>query len=199
MVSPLVKYKQLNKSIHLVGFSLGCLVATIFATENEEKVLSLTLIAPAAGLNKKDEDFRSKHVSLNLLHKGLCFYANFPFVSALATPLGGLVLRHLSSLLGPTSQQLAALYSTQKNALVQRAMMQYINSFRFLAALWLTQHQIFGEKDKLVPFTVMRRCEELFPHAHVFVARDAGHNVILHAQRAVATRIIDFLNEHFSS
>jgi len=132
---------SIQQPAHIVGFSLGCLVASLFTTSHPLLVRSLTLIAPAAGFNDAPLDFTPRNPSLNLLQKGLWAYKHVPPTPRAATYLGGVILGALSEHVHPLSSHLQSLKEQEMAAQEMPTPMQYLSSLRYLAGQWLHQHR----------------------------------------------------------
>lgn len=107
-LSHLLMALDIYEPLHVVGFSLGCLIASHYAHEHPSSVRSLTLIAPAAGFNSPT-DFSPSNMALNLLAKGLWAFRSIPLTKEVATFLGGGILALLSKHCCPSPSHLQAL------------------------------------------------------------------------------------------
>ena len=175
--------------LHLLGHSLGCLMAAAFAARHPERVLSLTLCSIAGGHAHLPEPERRK-----LLDQRLHDVAT----------LGprGMAEKRAPRLLGPAAppEALATLVDTmgsvRPDGYTQAARMLSTGDIaadigRLSASL--PGQVIFGDADVITPPARNREIAGLWPGAAVHVIAGAGHALYLEQPQAFNALLADFL------
>ncbi len=160
---------------HLVGFSLGGFIAAHFASQQRDRVKTLTLVAPA-GMRSEE----------------------YPTLDVLATP-GEKIVASLASNFevlkpwlptGPDPEFMGARY--RETTTVARLLWEkpWDPKFkRYLHRINAPTLIVWGDEDKIVPFQQAELWKQALPNAKVQIFKGAGHLVLdekPEAARAVA-------------
>jgi pimeloyl-ACP methyl ester carboxylesterase len=147
--------------VHLVGFSLGGFLAAQFASQQRQRVKTLTLVAPAG--------MRS---------------AEYPTLDVLATP-GDQIVGSLASNFevlkpwlpaGPDPDFIAARY---REATTLARLLPWNPKFlRYLHRIDVPTLIVWGDEDKLVPRQHAELWKKALPNARVEIFKGAGHLVL---------------------
>jgi pimeloyl-ACP methyl ester carboxylesterase len=150
--------------VHLVGFSLGGFLAAQFASQQRQRVKTLTLVAPA-GMRSKE----------------------YPTLDVLATP-GDQIVASLASNFevlkpwlptGPDPEFMGARYreaTTLARLLWEKPwdpkFLRYLHRINVPALI------VWGDEDKLVPPQHAELWKKFLPNARVEIFKGAGHLVL---------------------
>lgn len=166
------------EKVHLVGFSLGGYLAAQFASQQRQRVKSLTLVAPAG--------MRS---------------AEWPMLDVLATP-GEEIVANLASNFdvlkpwlpaGPDPDFMGARYreaTTLARLLWEKPWDQKF--MRYLHRINVPTLIIWGDEDKLVPLQHSDLWKQALPSARVEIFKGAGH-LVLDEKPAAADAVAAFV------
>jgi pimeloyl-ACP methyl ester carboxylesterase len=150
--------------VHLVGFSLGGFIAAHFASQQRDRVKTLTLVAPAG--MRSDE---------------------YPTLDVLATP-GEKIVASLASNFevlkpwlptGPDPEFMGARY--RETTTVARLLWEkpWDPKFkRYLHRINAPTLIVWGDEDKIVPFQQAELWKQALPNAKVQIFKGAGHLVL---------------------
>ncbi len=174
---------------HLLGHSLGCLIAASFARTSPERVLSLSLCSIATGHGRLDADQRGKFLQSRLMDLG---------------ELGarGMAEKRGPRLLGPDASPEMIRLVIDTMAAVNPS--GYAQAARMLSnadvrADITKLHEdmpiqiIFGDHDLITPPAENMEVAELLPAANVYAIRGAGHAVYLERAQEFNRIVIDFI------
>jgi pimeloyl-ACP methyl ester carboxylesterase len=163
--------------VHLVGFSLGGFLAAQFASQQRERVKSLTLVAPA-GMRSKEH----------------------PMLDVLATP-GDKIVASLASNFevlkpwlptGPDPDFMGARYreaTTLARLLWEKPWDPKFQ--RYLHRIDAPTLIVWGDEDKLVPSAHADLWQKALPKAKVAIFKGAGH-LVLDEKREAADAVAAF-------
>ena len=163
--------------VHLVGFSLGGLLAVHFASQQRDRVKTLTLVAPAG--------MRS---------------AEYPGLDVLATP-GEQIIASLTSNFevlkpwlpaGPDPEFMGARYretTTVARLLWEKPLDQKFK--RYLHRIKAPTLIVWGDEDKIVPYQQAELWKKALPNAKVQIFKGAGH-LVLDEKPEAASAVIAF-------
>jgi pimeloyl-ACP methyl ester carboxylesterase len=150
--------------VHLVGFSLGGHIAAQFASQQRERVKTLTLVAPA-GMRSKE----------------------FPIMDVISTP-GEQIVSSLASNFevlkpwlptGPDPEFMGARYREMTS--VARLLWEkpWDPKFRrYLHRINAPTLIVWGDEDKLIPYQHAEIWKQALPNAKVQIFKGAGHLVL---------------------
>jgi len=163
--------------VHLVGFSLGGHIAAQFASQQRDRVKTLTLVAPAG--------MRS---------------AEYPMLDVLATPgeqLVGMLASNFEVLkpwlpTGPDPEFMGARY--RETTTVARLLWEKPWDPKFLRHLHRINTPtliVWGDEDKLIPHQHAEIWKKALPQATVRIFKGAGH-LVLDEKPEAAAAVVDF-------
>jgi pimeloyl-ACP methyl ester carboxylesterase len=163
--------------VHLVGFSLGGHIAAQFASQQRERVKTLTLVAPA-GMRSKE----------------------FPIMDVISTP-GEQIVANLASNFevlkpwlptGPDPEFMGARYREMTS--VARLIWEkpWDPKFRrYLHRINAPTLIVWGDEDKLIPYQHAEIWKQALPNAEVQIFKGAGH-LVLDEKREAADAVAAF-------
>lgn len=180
-------------TVHLVGYSMGGAVATIFAARHPERVSSLTLIAPAGlGIVKND--------NVELLKR--------PLIGDWIVRMFGLRIFHAAAadearrapdptrFLTDFDRQMDyrgygdALLSTLRHFPLTGADAAFTEAGRAARPVMV----IWGEADDTVPFSNAKKLMELMPRAKLYSYPKLGHDIGFSQSAMLSGLIVNFLD-----
>ncbi len=181
------------KQVHLVGHSLGGMIAQAFALAHPERLRSLTLSATSAAFGKRadgvlDQDWRDSFVEqrLGALDRG----------ASMAELAPKLVKGLIGDELDPKGLEQAILGMAAVPEAGYRAAIKCLADFdqeEALAEIHTPTLLIAGEKDPVAPPRVMQRMAGVMPDARLEVLEGSGHLVHLERPDAFNRLLGDFL------
>lgn len=175
-------------SVHLLGHSIGGMVAQEFALHFPEHVRSLVLVATTSAFGSRDGEFQRRFIAertapLDAGHG----------MAALAREL-------VPGLLGDDPDPQAPALAEGSMAAVPeaayRAALECLVTFDRRAALGDYRMPVLlvaGERDRLAPAAVMQRMAARIPDARCVVLPGAGHLLPLERPRELAVVVSEFL------
>ncbi|MEJ2761395.1 MAG: alpha/beta fold hydrolase [Gammaproteobacteria bacterium] len=187
-VSALLEGLVISSRVHLLGHSLGGMVAQQFIADYPGKVASLTLAATSAAFGSRDGDFQKRFISERLgpLDQGLS-------MKQLASSI-------IDSLIGagPDPEMLAIARSSMASVpeASYRANMELLVTFdlrRELGKIRVPTLLVAGEKDTNAPPAVMEKMSSYIPNAQFQCIKDAGHLINLEQPSAFNKVLRKFL------
>jgi pimeloyl-ACP methyl ester carboxylesterase len=171
---------------HLVGHSMGGMMAAEMASVDNRRARSLALIAPA-GMWIDEHPIADIFTALPHELPGLLFYDPAAGAAALT---GGVDFNDMEALVAffiDNSRRLGTagkmLFPIPNRRLSKRI-------YRLKAPTTI----IWGESDNLIPPVYAARWQELIPHATVVTVAEAGHMVLTERPDEVATAIEKLLS-----
>lgn len=173
---------------HLVGHSIGGMVAQQFVARYPEKVSSLTLVATSAAFGGRDGEFQKRFLDERLgpLDKGAT-------MQRLATSI-------VDSLIGknPDPEAIGLAYECMANVSESsyRSNMECLVTFdlrKELGNIRVPTLLIAGEQDTNAPPSVMEKMSSFIPNSRYHCLRDAGHLINLEQPLAFNAVLKDFL------
>lgn len=198
---PSVTFEALSESVailldelgaanaHVLGHSIGGMIAQQFAADHPEKVLSLTLAATSAAFGSKDGEFQKRFLEERLrpLEQGAS-------MAQLADSI-------IDSLIGESPDPDMLAVARQCMAGVSkagyRANMECLVTFdlrKELGNIRAPTLLIAGEKDTNAPPAVMEKMASFIPGAEYRCLQKAGHLVNLEQPAAFNITLREFLN-----
>ncbi len=156
--------------VHLVGHSMGGMVAQEFAVDHQDRLLSLTLSATSPAFGRPDGDFQKKFVAARLepLENGL----------TMANLAQELVDTMMSEKSDPNGRQLAFDCMADVPAETYRAAVQCIVTFEQRANLPNIQVPalvLAGEHDSNAPAAMMEKMASKIPGCRYVCLAGLGH------------------------
>jgi pimeloyl-ACP methyl ester carboxylesterase len=180
------------RSFHLVGHSLGSLIATNYAVRRPERIKSLTLASVAPGHDSlpEDERRRLRDGRLNTLQE--------------------LGVRGMAEVRGPALLSSKATQAMRDSVIETMAALQ---TGGFTQAVWMLSKGdtrsdlsqvkddlpiqiIFGTADRITPPESNRMTASVRPNAPVHTISDAGHAVYIEKPEEFGGLILDFVRRH---
>ena len=177
-----------NRKAHVVGHSIGGMVAQQFIADHPERVESLTLVATSAAFGSRDGDFQRRFLEERLgpLDRGST-------MKQLADSI-------IDSLIGSGPDRDMMEIARECMARVPesgyRANMECLVTFdlrKELGNIGVPTLVIAGEKDKNAPPAVMEKMASFIPNAEFHCVNQAGHLVNLEQPAAFNALLGDFL------
>lgn len=175
--------------VHLVGHSMGGMVAQEFAVDRQDRLLSLTLSATSPAFGKPDGDFQKKFVEARLAP-----LANGKTMADLATELVDTMMSPDSD---PNGRQLAFDCMADVSAATYRAAVECIVTFEQRANLpniGVPTLVLAGETDTNAPAPMMEKMATKIPGARYVCLPMLGHLANLEDPQAFDAALSDFLN-----
>ena len=176
------------QQVHLVGHSMGGMVAQEFAVDRQDRLLSLTLSATSPAFGKPDGDFQKKFVEARLAP-----LANGATMADLATEL---VETMMSPDADPNGRQLAFDCMANVSADTYSAAVECIVTFEQRANLpniTTPTLVIAGEADINAPASMMKKMAAKIPGARYVCLPMLGHLANLEDPQAFDAALSDFL------
>ena len=177
------------EKVHLVGHSMGGMVAQEFAVDRQDRLLSLTLSATSPAFGKSDGDFQKKFVEARLAP-----LANGATMADLATEL---VETMMSEDADPNGRQLAFDCMADVAADTYRAAVECIVTFEQRANLpniSVPTLVLAGETDTNAPASMMAKMAGKIPSARYICLPALGHLANLENPQAYDAALSNFLN-----
>jgi len=174
--------------VHLLGHSLGGMVAQQFIADYPGKVASLTLVATSAAFGGRDGEFQKRFISERLgpLDRGLNMKQLAPSI--------------IDSLIGvdPDPETLAIARRSMANVpdASYRANMELMVTFdlrKELGNIRVPTLVIAGEKDANAPPPVMEKMASFIPNVQFHCVKGAGHLINLEQPSAFNAILRNFL------
>lgn len=187
----MIVLENLNVSqVHLLGHSLGALIAARFAVEHPDRVASLVLASPALG-HKTPPPALSQAVTDRLAAfdtEGPETFAASRAPRLLANPTGTALatVRNQMARLDPTGHRAAARLLSGGDLLTD------------VAQLAVPVRVIVGAEDRITPPEAARRCHAACPDAlrgSMITCPGAGHALATEAPEALAMALSDAISE----
>lgn len=172
-----------NEQVHLVGFSMGGYMAATWATQNQSKVASLTMIgASPYGLTAEEEKRRGQLVTM--LKKGsfqpdkAAYVSRFVHPSHHNNPDVAGVVREMGKDLGAATLLAHTSATTPRPAIIDK-----------LKTCTLPVNIIAAEDDEVVPFSSLQQAADEIPSSHLITVKGAGHMCLLEQPDTLAQSI----------
>ncbi len=174
--------------VHLVGHSMGGMVAQEFSVNNQDRLLSLTLSATSPAFGNPDGDFQKKFVDARLapLNNG----------STMADLAEELVVTMMSPDADPHGKQLAFDCMSDVSTETYRAAIKCIVSFeqrKNLPHIKVPTLVISGEKDTNAPASMMEKMSTKIPNSRYVCLPGLGHLANLEDPLAFDAALSDFI------
>jgi len=174
--------------VHLVGHSMGGMVAQEFSVNNQDRLLSLTLSATSPAFGNPDGDFQKKFVDARLapLNNG----------STMADLAEELVVTMMSADADPHGKQLAFDCMSDVPTETYRAAIKCIVSFeqrKNLPHIKVPTLVISGEKDTNAPASMMEKMSTKIPNSRYVCLPGLGHLANLEDPLAFDAALSDFI------
>lgn len=183
---------QLRRPVHLVGLSMGAIIATEFALRHGTRVASLTLIDPAGF--SVDLPGQAAMLSVPLLGDYLMHAFGDPFLVA-GNAKGVYDKSLVPALRARFMPQLA--YVGYKRAILSSARLMpladFTDSYRKLARRPLKVEVFWGEQDEITPVAGAALARKILPRAKVTLIEGAGHLSHYEKPEVVTAVLLDFL------
>lgn len=176
---------------HLVGLSMGGVIALDFVSRYPERVATLTLCDTAPGFSHLDEEQRREFIRIRQepLLAGMEPKDIAPVVAKTllsTTPRPGTFERLVASM--------AALHK-QSYLKTITGMVNYTRSFE-LEKINVPSLVVVGDEDRLTPPTMSREMARRIPGARLTVIAGAGHLSNIEQPEAFNRALLEFLTEH---
>lgn len=175
--------------VHLVGHSMGGMVAQEFAVAHQDRLKSLTLSATSPAFGSPDGDFQKKFVEARLAP-----LANGATMDDLATEL---VETMMSADADPNGRQLAHDCMSNMSAETYRAAVECIVTFEQRANLpniSVPTLALVGETDTNAPAAMMEKMAAKIPGCRFVCLPELGHLANLEDPQAFDAALSAFLD-----
>ena len=177
------------EKVHLVGHSMGGMVAQEFAVARQDRLLSLTLSATSPAFGSPDGDFQKKFVEDRL--------APLAGGGTMADLAAGMVDTMMSEDADPNGRQLALDCMADVSSGTYRDAVKCIVTFEQRANLPNIQVPtlvLAGETDTNAPAPMMEKMAAKIPGARFVCLAGLGHLANLEDPQAFDAALGDFLN-----
>jgi len=186
---------DLDDRVHLVGLSMGGVIASEFALRHPRRVASLTLIDPAGF--SVDVPIQARLLALPLVGEYvLKAFGEGVLVSANARGVHDQAL--VPALQAKFTPQMA--YRGYKRAILSSMrnmpLSDFRDRYRELGGSGLPVQIFWGRQDRITPFEGAQVAETLIPQARVHAIDGAGHLAHYEKPDEVVPRIVEFLAAH---
>jgi pimeloyl-ACP methyl ester carboxylesterase len=172
---------------HVLGISMGGLIAQEVALANPKRVLSLILVSTHPGFTEprvSDPEAVQSLAAAAALPGDERVDALIPFIYAPATPRERIAEDHAVRAGRPT---------TQAGFVAQLQGAGTWGRPQDLASLGVPVLVLHGRQDRLVPLPNGERLAELIPGSRLHVLEGASHEVFTDAEREAADAVLSFL------
>ena len=188
-INELLDAMKITSPVHLVGYSMGGAVATIFAARHKEKLASLALIAPA-GLDLPGIPFFVSVPGLGRIIARLAGHQIWAQVGLDSAPDAPDPARFAGNYLIQSRYRgyPEALNSTLHHFPLTRAQAEYDQ----VGASGLPVLAIWGKADTTVPFTDWDEVKRRVPQAELAAFDNLGHEITYAKPKLVAETLIQF-------
>lgn len=185
----LVEFLQIA-DVHLIGHSIGGMIAQEFAYRYPQQVHSLVLIATTSAFGGKDERFKHSFLEARLA----------PLDKGLSMPeLAEQSIHHIISTACPDNVKKSATKSMASiDELSYRNILKCLVTFNRRTELSLIKCPvclISGSEDNNAPPTTMKKMADKIPNSQYHEIKDVGHLVNLENPAEVNQIIHQFLSE----
>lgn len=185
------------KDFHIVGYSLGSLLALAYAQRYPENIAKMVLIA--LPYYRSEQEARERIKKSSLFNRWL----------ALDTPLAH-VTCELMCLFRPALRFVVPMFARDVPAVVARSALQHTWTsysrtlqqviFRSRAGEWLREvmHEVLlihGKDDEIAPFEQAIQVRDHRPRTQL-IALEAGHRLVFTHSAAIAVAIAEFLRDN---
>jgi 3-oxoadipate enol-lactonase len=175
--------------VHLVGHSMGGMVAQEFAVDHQDRLASLTLSATSPAFGRPDGDFQKKFVGARLAP-----LAGGPTMADLAREL---VETMMSEDADPNGRQLAFDCMANMSAKTYRAAVECIVTFEQranLSHIAVPTLALAGETDTNAPAPMMEKMAAKIPGCRYVCLPELGHLANLEDPQAFDAALSAFLD-----
>jgi 3-oxoadipate enol-lactonase len=176
---------------HLVGLSMGGLIALDFCSRYADRVATLTLCDSLAGFRHLDEDQRREFVRLR---QQPLLEGKEPkdIAPAIARTLIG-----KSARAGAFDRLVASMAALHKDSYLKTivATVSYQREPE-LEKIAVPTHVVVGDEDRLTPLEMSRDIARRIPNAHLTVIRGAGHLSNIEQPETFNREVLAFVLKH---
>lgn len=168
---------------HVLGISMGGLIAQFLATEFEERLSSLCLVSTSARLGQFIATFSWPQDEDKILaHLETFFYPSF-------AKKNQILLRAMAKNIAKDNSEG---FFDQRAKLQQRAIRARSLDETRLSKIKLQTLIIHGKDDQLVPFSEAERLQKIIPNSHVCAYEETGHLLLAEQRNDLFKQVGDF-------
>ena len=176
LILPLVKTTRVKTKSHLMGWSLGGLVAQALAEQIPNQILSLNLVATSPRFSMADG-------WLNAVSKDVLETFSQKLTSEPETTIKGFITLQFMGVKGSKKIQRDLINTTltaplNYNALAIGLTILGTADFRHVKHS-IPQHWILGEYDRLIPKNVINDLKLMYPDAQITLLENTGHALFM--------------------
>ena len=187
----LLDFCQLEK-FHLVGHSMGGMVAQEYLVKNQDRVISLTLFATSAAFGKNDSEWQQNFIRKRLkpLEEG--------GMEAVATQI---IPELLSVNVDPKIREKAKKILTNCKPETYRSALQCLVTFdrrSELSEINTPTLLVTGEQDTQAPPIMMERMADKIANSRFYCLKGAGHLASLEQPETFNNVVLEFISKHTS-
>lgn len=168
---------------HVLGISMGGLIAQFLATEFEQRLSSLCLVSTSAKLGQFIATFSWPQDETRILaHLETFFYPDFARKNQI-------LLRAMAKNIAKENN--AGLFD-QRAQMQQRAIRAQVLDEKMLSKIALGALIIHGKEDRLVPFSEAERLHQIIPNSHLCAYEQTGHLLLAEQRNDLFKQVGDF-------
>lgn len=189
-------------AVHLVGQSMGGMIAQEFALTYPEKVLTLTLIYSSGDINDKalkstSKDFIKAVIAANKEFKEKDVASKIKLELAIMDASNGVLLTQEDLLFVAKRSRFEIEQRKGKNnnafKTQQKAIMLSGSRYERLTEIKMPTLIVHGEKDPLINIEHGKKLAQYIPHAKTLWVNDYGHNLPIGFSKIVMDKLLEMM------